>query len=105
MDGLTRRQGPWTITHVPASHSAYDRVLGRMTAWALLVEHDMGWRIVQYEHETEAQIMTPGGYPVGVVDVPGAGPFGPPRHDLLIEALRDWVRQHAADYEEPLLPD
>lgn len=109
MQGLTRRQGPWTISHVPGSLSAYDRILGRMTPWALLVEHDNGWRVFSYERTQTVEIVTPGGIPVAVLELQDWCPA-----DLLVNPVRKsealtltltrWVNQHAAEYEEPTIP-
>lgn len=110
MEGLTRRQGPWTIQHVPGEKNAYDRVIGRMTPWSVLVEHETtGWRIFQYERDPKAQIVAPSGILVDVVDVdewagPRPSPLTP-TGDRLIVALRTWVSMHAEQYEEPLIDD
>ena len=110
MEGLTRRQGSWTIQHVPGDKGAYDRVIGRMTPWSVLVEHEpTGWRIFQYERDPKAQIVAPSGILVEVVDVDEwAGPRPSPltsTGDRLIVALRSWVNLHAEAYEEPLIND
>lgn len=110
MEGLTRRQGPWTIQHVPGDTSAYDRVIGRMTPWSVLVEHETtGWRIFQYERDPNAQIVAPSGILVEVVNVDAwAGPRSSPlasTGDRLIVALRAWVNLHAEEYDEPLIGD
>lgn len=108
MDGLTRQLGAWEVSHVPGGHNAYDRVLGRMTPWALMVEHVTGWRIIQYERSAEAEIVTPGGVLVQVITVSAFAlptAITSPRHEVLIEALRAWVNAHAEEYEEVAIGD
>lgn len=110
MEGLTRRQGPWLIQHVPGEKNAYDRVMGRMTPWSVLVEHEAtGWRIFQYERDPNAQIVAPSGILVQVIDVEEwAGPKASPTEpsgERLIAALRIWVDMHADEYEEPRIQD
>lgn len=106
MENLSRRDGSWTITHVPGEPKAYDLVLGRMTPWALLVEHDTGWRIIHFEKAPTAEIVTPGGFPVANIDVAdwsseASRMITVARHVAMIEALQRWVDLHADEYDEP----
>jgi hypothetical protein len=110
VEPFTRRSGPWTVSHLPAGHSAYDRVLGRLTAWSLEVAHDSGWRIIAYEGSPEAQVISPGGLLVGVIDptdyaTPRTASLAGARSLLLIDALTAWVHEHADEYDEPDITD
>jgi hypothetical protein len=106
VDPFTRQWGPWTIVHSPDGHSAYDRVLGRISAWSLEVTHDSGWRIVEHEGESTANVITPGGLLVAVIEPDAHAPHHRPtltsgRSGLLIEALVAWVHAHAEEFDEP----
>jgi len=109
VDPFTRQSGPWTITHRPYGHNAYDRVLGRMTAWAIDVAHETGWRIVEHEGEQTARIYSPDGLLVGVVDPDEDDAHRTPslagRSPLLVRALTDWVHEHADEFGEPDIPE
>ena len=110
MESLSRREGAWTITHVPSEPSTYDIVLGRMTPWSLLVEHDNGWRIIHFEKAPTAEIVTPGGFPVAHIALAdwsseASRMITQSRHVSMIEALRTWVADHADEYDEPTIPD
>jgi hypothetical protein len=110
MDPFTRRSGPWTVTHVPAGHSAYDRVLGRMTSWSLEVSHDSGWLIVSSEGSTTAHVFSRDGLLVGVIEPddyaqPYPNPLAATRSQLLMDALTAWTHRHAAEYGEPAIDD
>jgi hypothetical protein len=110
VDPFTRHVGPWTISHAPAGHNAYDRVLGRLSTWALEVTHATGWRIVEHEGASDAQIFSPGGLLVGVIDPDEYAPNHQPtltsgRSALLTEALVAWAHAHAEEYGEPDIPE
>lgn len=110
MDPFSRRSGAWTISHVPAGHSAYDRVLGRLSAWSLEARHDSGWIIVEHEGEYTADIYSPGGLLVAVITPEDQVPPRPPslttgRSHLLIDALTAWTRAHADEFDEPDIQD
>ena len=104
MDPFTRQSGPWTIAHRPDGHSAYDRVLGRLSAWSLEVTHEDGWRIVEHEGEQTASIFSPGGLPVAVISPDEYAPHQRPslttgRSGLLIVALVAWVHENASEFD------
>lgn len=110
MDPITSRKGPWTITHVPAGASAYDRVIGRITPWSMVVAHDSGWSIVEDEGAPTARIVTPAGLLVGVIRVAEyadvtRSPLTTARSDVLSEALTAWTSRHAAEFDEPGIAD
>ena len=109
MDPFTRQSGPWLISHRPYGHNAYDRVLGRMTAWALEVSHETGWRIVEHEGEPTVRIYSPDGLLVGIVDADHLTTDGVPsltgRSPLLMRALTAWVHEHADEFGEPDIPE
>jgi hypothetical protein len=106
VEPFTRQSGAWTISHLPAGHSAYDRVLGRLTSWSLEVAHETGWRMVEHEGDPEARVISPGGILVGVINPtdyaePQPASLTAVRSQLLIAALTAWVHEHAPDYDEP----
>ncbi|MEI6360844.1 MAG: hypothetical protein WCP95_01815 [Actinomycetes bacterium] len=110
MKPFTRHAGPWTIVHSPAGHSAYDRVLGRISAWSLEVAHETGWRIVEHEGEHTATVYTPGGLLVGVIDPDVIAHDHRPtmtsgRSGLLADALTRWVHDHADEFDESDIVD
>lgn len=110
MEPFTRQTGPWTIVHSPDGHSAYDRVLGRLSAWSLEVTHVSGWRIVEHEGETTASIYTPSGLLVAVIDPDAQVPHHQPtlssgRSGLLVDALTSWVHENAEEFGEPDIAD
>jgi hypothetical protein len=110
MNPFTRQTGPWTIVHSPDGHSAYDRVLGRISAWELVVTHETGWRIVEHEGELTAMVYTPNGLLVGVIEpaewAPGQRPsLATGRSGLLATALTNWAHQHAEEFDEPDIID
>jgi hypothetical protein len=106
VEPFTRQSGPWTIVHSPDGHSAYDRVLGRISAWSLDVTHETGWRIIEHEGESTASIFSPGGLLVAVIEPDMLVPHHQPtlasgRSGLLIDALVAWVHQNAEEFDEP----
>lgn len=110
MDPFTRQVGPWTVAHVPAGHSAYDRVLGRLSAWSLEARHDSGWVIVEHEGEPTANVYSPTGLLLAVIVPEEWAPPRPPsltagRSPMLIDALTAWVHANAAEYDEPGITD
>ena len=110
VDPFARQMGPWTIVHSPDGHSAYDRVLGRISAWSLEVTHDSGWRIVEHEGESTASIYSPSGLLLAVVDPADEAPDHQPtlasgRSGLLIDALTIWVHRNAENFDEPDIYD
>jgi len=110
VDPFTRQSGPWTITHAPARHSTYDRVLGRLATWSLEIGHATGWHIVEHEGETTADIYTPSGLLVAVIRPEDFADPRPPsltagRSPVLIDALTAWTHAHAEEFDEPDIHD
>jgi len=100
MDPFRRQSGPWTIAHEPVGHNAYDRVLGRLSAWALVISHESGWRIVEHEGEATAAIYSPGGLLVGAVVPEELAPDHRPSLTSGRSALVAWTHAHAAEFDE-----
>lgn len=84
----TSAGGPWTVRH----EASRNVLLSGPTVWAMIVEHQSGWKVVHEEFATQAVIYAPDGEVVGAIPERRHNPSS----HRLVAALTLWIEENGA---------